>query len=91
MSPIGNVSIRLKLREEEVGSYKGKHFLSCNCQPPPPSPHHKRGFTGYEKEETFRTRGALFLKSKEEKGEKSMLARARGKEKKETATNDCGN
>lgn len=59
---------------------------------PPPSPHHKRGFTEYEKEETFRTRGARFLKSKEEKGEKKhAIARARGKEKKETATNDCGN
>lgn len=38
MSSIGNISIRLKLREEEVGSYKGKHSLSCNCQPPEPTP-----------------------------------------------------
>lgn len=32
MSLIGNISIKLKLHREEVGFYKGKHSLSCNCQ-----------------------------------------------------------
>lgn len=32
MSLIGNISIRLKLHRKEVGFYKGKHSMSCNCQ-----------------------------------------------------------